>query len=241
MRRHCLILLLILLFAAGSSACREARMAAPVELLTAIPAWSVQETRVTGWDAPFAFGPYTVKDIRRGWSERTAWGFMSYESYRADQSYEYLLDHKPTGRAWRCNCAANVNQQVLEAMVGGGKLTWEVAAGQSLACTLRSPQGKVWRLALAASGASNAPMQGLLEGPGLSVRVLGTDKLEGTSVPLSEPTGYVFSIAGVVSGPVGAVQVINNGVLWLPDSPQQPVLAAAAAALLLYQDLSRKP
>ena len=240
MTRRCLAFCLILLFAVSATACREAQMAAPVELATAIQPWKVEQTRVTGWDAPFNFGPYTVKDIKRGWTKSTAWGFIAYESYRANQSYEYRLATGQGKKAWRCNCAANVNQQVLESMVGGGKLTWEMGAGQSLACSLRSPKGILWRLVLAAGGASNAPMQGVLEGPKLTMQVRGTDQLEGSTIPLSEPTGYVFSIIGPVSGTAGAVQVINNGLLWLPDSPQQGVMAAASAALLLYQDISRK-
>ena len=41
-------------------------------------------------------------------------------------------------------------------------------------------------------------------------------------------------------GPIGAVQVINNGILWLPVSPDQDALAAASAGLLLYQNVDRK-
>lgn len=241
MLRRCVTLLTIMLVAFAGTACREARMAAPLELVAGIPAWNVEQTMAVGWDAPFTFGPYTVKQIRRGWTKSNAWGFMGYESYQAGQSYEYLLDTGVAGKSWHCNCAVNVSQKVLEGMVGDGKLTWEVGAGQRLACSLRPPRDKPWRLALAASGASNAPMQGVLEGPGLTVRVRGTDKLEGTTIPLSEPVGYVFAVIGAMDGTVGAVQVINNGVLWLPDSPQQPALAAAAAALLLHQDISRKP
>ena len=237
MARHCSLLLLIVLLALSGVACREAQMAAPADLAPSIPAWKVQQTRIIGWDSPFTFGPYMVKDVKRGWTESTAWGFMVYESYRADQSFEYIVENKAVGAVWRCNCATNVNQQVLEGMVGPGKLTWELGAGQSLACSLRAPSGKIWRMALAASGASNMPMQGALETSGFSVLIKGTDKLEGSPIPLSEPTGYVFSS---IQGTVGAVQVINNGVLWLPNSAQQPALAAAAAGLLLYQDISRK-
>ncbi len=240
MSRRWLICLVILSLALAAAACREARMAAPEEVVGIISAWKVEQTRFTGWDGPFSFGPYRVDHIRRGWSERTAWGFMSYESYRADQSYEFQV-HGPGGQAWHCNCASQVNQQVLECMLGGGKLTWELGAGQSLACSLKGPGGQLWRLGLAAAGASKSPMQGLLEGKELAVRVQGTDKLEGTGIPLGEPTGYIFSLAGSKTGPMGAVQVINNGILWLPTSPQQPALAATSAALLLYQDLSRKP
>ena len=240
MTRRCLVFCLILLLAVSAMACSEAQMATPVELSTATQPWKVEQTRITGWDAPFTFGPYTVGDIKRGWTKSTAWGFIAYESYQADQSYEYSLRLGQGKKSWHCNCASKVNQQVLESMVGAGKLTWEMGAGQSLACSLRSPKGILWRLALAAGGTSNAPMRGVLQGPKLTMQVRGTDKLEGTKIPLSEPTGYVFSITGPVTGTAGAVQVINNGLLWLPDSPQQGAMAAASAALLLYQDISRK-
>jgi hypothetical protein len=39
---------------------------------------------------------------------------------------------------------------------------------------------------------------------------------------------------------VGAVQVIDRGLLWLPDSPQQGAMAAASAALLLQHHQKRK-
>jgi len=221
-------------------ACKEARMAVPTELTVATQAMKVEQTRIIGWDSPFDFGPYKVSDVHRGWTSATAWGFIVYESYRAEQSYEYKIANKG-GKPWQCNCANNVNQQVLEGMVGGGTLTWELGAGQSLACSLKAPDGKLWKLALAGGGHSRAIMRGVLVGPKLSIQVKGTDQLEGSGIPLSETTGYVFSVQGNdASGPIGAVQVINNGILWLPVSPDQDAMAAASAALLLYQNIDRK-
>ncbi|MCF8031603.1 MAG: hypothetical protein K9K66_01580 [Desulfarculaceae bacterium] len=239
MLRRFLPLLSILCLLMFAFACKEASMAVPTDLSVAAQTMKVEQTRIIGWDSPFDFGPYQVSQVQRGWTESTAWGFMIYESYKAEQSYQYAVTKKGK-KPWQCNCATNVNQQVLEGMVGGGKLTWELGAGQTLACSLKSPTGDLWRMALAASGRSGEPMQGLLVGPKLTITVQGTDKLEGSSIPLSEPTGYVFSVHTSTSGPVAAVQVINNGVLWLPHSPDADALAAASAALLLHQNVDRK-
>ena len=239
MLRRLLLLSLLLVFAVFSFACREARMAVPADLTAASQAMPVKQTRVIGWDSPFDFGPFHVSHVKRGWTNSTAWGIIIYESYKASQAYEFAMARQG-GNPWQCNCATNVNQQVLEGLIGGGKLTWELGAGQSLGCTLKAPDGKLWKLALAASGRSRAAMQGVLVGPKLTINVKGTYQLEGTPIPLSDPTGYLFSLVGAARGPVGAVQVINNGVVWLPHAPEQDALAAASAALLLYQNVDRK-
>ena len=239
MLRRVALFALLACLALLAFACREAQMAIPPDLNLASPPMKVEQTRVIGWDSPFDFGPFHVSAVHRGWTEATAWGFMVYESYKAEQSYEFRIA-KQGGKPWQCNCATNVNQQVLEGMVAGGKLTWELGAGQSLACSLKGPGGQLWKLALAASGHSRAAMRGYLIGPKLTIQVQGTDKLEGSTIPLSEPTGYVFSVHTTTSGTIAAVQVINNGVLWLPNSPEQEPLAAASAALLLYQNVDRK-
>ena len=99
-RRIALFLLLpclaLLLFA-----CKEARMAVPTELTVATPAIPVEQTRIIGWDSPFDFGPYKVSGVKRGWTSATAWGFMVYESYRAEQSYEYRIAQKGE-KPWQC-------------------------------------------------------------------------------------------------------------------------------------------
>ncbi|MCB2226475.1 MAG: hypothetical protein KQH53_07325 [Desulfarculaceae bacterium] len=240
MLRRVLFLLPMLCLLLASLACQQARMAVPSELAVAAQTIKVKQTMVSGWDAPFDFGPYHVSRVQRGWTESTAWGFLGYEDYKAKQSYQFAIKSE-NGKPWQCNCATKVSQQVLESMVSGEKLTWELGAGENLACTLLGPKGEMWRMALAASGRARAVMRGLLKGPQLNISVEGTDKLEGTSLPMHGASGYVFWLkTATSSGLLGAVQVINNGLLWLPQSPERDVLAAASAALLLHQNVDRK-
>ncbi len=69
----------------------------------------------------------------------------------------------------------------------------------------------------------------VLEGKELAVRVQGTDKLEGTVIPLGGPSGISSAWPGSKTGPMGAVQVINYGNMGGPLR-QLPALAATSAA-----------
>jgi hypothetical protein len=80
-------------------------------------------------------------------------------------------------------------------------------------------------------------MDGFLSDGAVRISLKGTRKLAGTTLPLTEATGYLFYGD---QGLVGAVDVLNQGSVWiakdLPD-PMGTALAAAASALLLYRDL----
>ena len=229
-----LALALVLISAVFITACREARMAAPQQVTSQAQEWAIKETRIIGWDSPFNFGPYHVANVQRGWQETTAWGFLGYENYKSKQQFQYTVQ-RAGGQPWVCNCATGVGQQVLQGMIGGGTLTWELTAATNFACSLKNGD-KIWRMVVASQGSSKLAMQGVLQGPGKDIQVKGTHELEGSSLGLSDPTGYTFYSP---QGPIAAVQVINNGIVWMLPGPDQDALAAASAGLLLYKDVSR--
>ena len=71
------------------------------------------------------------------------------------------------------------------------------------------------------------------------IDISATHKLDTTPLQVREPTGYIFYIKG---RPVGAVEVINKGTVWLNNSvtPEtHSALAATSAVLLLYQDIKK--
>ncbi|BEQ15031.1 hypothetical protein [Desulfoferula mesophila] len=241
MSRRWLIPGFFLLLAATLSACGgSARMAAPTELASVMPAWQVEQSLGAGWQDPFSFGPYTAQGFRQGWSDGKAWAFLGRDTDQAWQPFEYQVATSKGGEAWHCNCAARVSPEVLGAMAGPAKPDWPAKPSGSLACSLRSPQGILWRLALASGQETGSPMRGVLQGPKLTIAVRGTNRLEGEDSPSGQTTGYVFRVDGPLMGPVGAVQVIDPGLLWLPDSPDQGAMAAASAALLLQHHQNRK-
>lgn len=73
----------------------------------------------------------------------------------------------------------------------------------------------------------------------LVLKVTGTNRLAGTSLPNGETTGYVFESAG---SPVAAVEVINDGSVRLAHDMAPGLrgpVSAAVSALLLLEELRR--
>lgn len=222
-------------------ACRPASMARPPEIkqMRAMP---VKGRTVLGMEQPFGFGPFKVQDIQRSWTSATAWGFLGYESFSASQTYQFTVGDV-VGPAMTVNCAVGVGREVLKGMLGQdgqyGSFSWELATRHSLACTMQSGgKDRPWRLALQRNNNSKV-MSGLLTNGRRTFDIQGTDRLEGSSIPLSEASGYYFSEGG---NPLGAVEVINQGSVWLSPGQENQVrsaLAGAAAAILLRMNLSR--
>jgi hypothetical protein len=204
----------------------------------------VQGRQIIGWDSDVTFGPYRAAGVRRGWTSTTTfgsvWGNLDYSVLRADQRYEFDL-LAPGAAPTRCQCAVGVNQQWLDVGLGrGGELNLQMAGQYSLACALDPGDGSPpWRLTLG-RGATSPLLQGVLFGGQTAFQVRGTQRLAGTSMPLMEATGYEFQQDGQ---PLAAVEVINEGAVFMPPGPATPwsrAVAAASAALLLHQEIGRR-
>jgi len=223
--------------AAGAAGCQTARMAVPDGLLTGTEVFSVQGRNTIEFREGFAFGPYEVTQVRRGWTSRTAWGFLSYSQSRARQSIEFAVTGP--GGTWRGQAATNVRQSDLKGEAWGGTL--KIGLGSELRYVARlAPEGsaKTWTLALG-QGSPNAPVKGQLTDGTVFFEVVATHGLAGSPMPLGDPSGYLFLRHGQ---PVAAVEVINEGSVrvaqGLPPADRAP-LPAAAGALLLYRDISQ--
>jgi hypothetical protein len=93
-------------------------------------------------------------------------------------------------------------------------------------------------MTLAEKTADDVP-KGLLTDGSRTYQVAGTRNLAGTSMPLMETAGFLIRDGNRL---VAAVDLINAGSVFLdrqlPAEARDP-LAAAAAALLFYRDISR--
>ncbi|NQT53106.1 hypothetical protein HQ576_13695 [bacterium] len=224
--------------------CTMARMAVPPQL-----AAQAQEMRVAGnrqltfRNTTLTFGPYTIADIRHGWTETTAVGVhvkkLDFRSSQRRQRYQCTLA-EPGGRTWRVQCATGVRKNELTlGPFSRSTLEAEITADTLFVCDLLPSDGaKPWKLIME-QGTGDAVLNGVLGDGTTQVRVVGTRKLAGGAWPLTEATGYHFASGGQT---LGAVEVINAGAVWLVPSAPQPTrsaLAAAASALLLYRDLRK--
>lgn len=227
----CLAFVLMVLM----SGCQTARMAMPARLVgqPEMPVEGRQGFRF--FNERFAFGPYEASDISHGWTSKTSFGFMGYSKNKAKQNYEFTLTDTETQNANVAQCSTGVNWQDIEGTVLGGTLSVNVQASTVFACSFKS-NASLWQLIMGQSTTEQVLSGDLTDGV-THIEVTGTTKLAGSPIPMSEASGYDFSLNGQA---VGAVEVINAGAVWIVPSlteDQKMAVATAAAALLLYQNV----
>ena len=238
------ILLILSLFII--SGCRKARMAVPSDLLVNAPEMKCEGRQSFSFNEDFTFGPYEVKDVHRGWTESEGWGTSiteksSLNSMKSKQEFEFTIVRSGF-EIWdaRCTTAANVKKVDVENFLGG-TLEADVVRGLSFFCYFRSREDTklIWKLAMTQSTDEDV-MSGVLKNEGFSLFIRGTHRLAGSSIPLSDPTGYEIKRGRNL---VGAVEVINDGAVWILPSVSRELRAAistASAALLLFKDISEQ-
>jgi hypothetical protein len=222
----------VLLLGLLSSGCQPARIPLPAELATA------ERMPVSGRQGlilkpRLRFGPYAAESISRSWTRgRDRGGTALARHSERRQTYRFILQEGETPH-WFVACRASVERVRID--VGGG---FEIRPGDEAAlfCNLQSVEDRLeaWELELREQ--HGRPLSGSLTAGGGQFDVVGTDRIDG-ALPLGSTTGY--QLRGR-EGIVAAVEVMNRGAVWLhaglnPD--QRPLLAAAAAALLLLEDL----
>ena len=219
--------------------CTTARMAIPADLESRSDVYPCVGRGGFTLSEKFTFGPYEVFDVRRGWTHRVTWSLALYERSKARQQCEFTL-RMPSGRKWQGQAATGVRKQDLKDTVAGGELTWGLARDVNFVANLGlDNQTNAWTLALAEER-GGILLNGTLTDGQATYRIEGTRQLAGSSMPLMENAGFL-----IYDGPrlVAAVDLVNAGAVHfdkaLPALIQREPLAAAAAALLLYRDISK--
>jgi hypothetical protein len=237
---------LFLLFTGLSlSGCQTAHMALPQNMQSESSELTVEGRSLLIFANSFDFAPYHVTDFNRGWTRGKGFSMSSgtteFSSSEATQKYEFSVNE--SGRAtWEVQCAtgADWSQLEMEGFFEGG-FAIEFSSNKQLVCTLKQEgREKPSKLVMAQSASANeTALQGIMTNGATKIDISATHKLDSTPLQVSTPTGYVFHIEG---RPVGAVEVINKGTVWLNNSvtPEtRSALAATSAVLLLYQDLQK--
>ena len=228
-------LAVLFVLAAG---CTTARMAVPADLEARSDAFPCVGRGGFTLSEKFSFGPYEVADVKRGWTHRVAWGIAMYERSRARQQYEFAL-RAPSGQTWHGQAATGVRKQDLKDAVAGGELTWGLTREVNFVARLgREGQPGAWNLALGEER-GDVLLNGTLTDGQTTYRVDASRQLAGTSIPLMENAGFLIYDGTRL---VAAVDLVNAGSVRFDQAltpAQREPLAAAAAALLLYRDISQ--
>ena len=235
---------LLPLFAGLSlSGCQVAHMALPQDLRSGTSELTVEGRPFLIFNNSFQFGPYHVTDVHRGWTRGGGYsvsiGASEFSNSEAKQKYE-LSVNQPNRPTWAVQCATTADWSQLETEgFLGGRFGVEFLSTQQLVCTLKQDGGgKLSKLAMSQPASANeTALQGVMMDGATRIDISGTHKLDTTPLQMGTPTGYIFLIGG---RPVGAVEVINQGTVWLDNSVTPEIrsaLAATSAVLLLYQDI----
>ncbi|GAB3202782.1 hypothetical protein GCM10027293_29940 [Pontibacter aydingkolensis] len=197
----------------------------------------IEGRKVLKPNGDFRIGNYTVANVHRGWKRGSGFNILGYDNVKSAQKYEFSLQDSQNGEEWYVFGASNLHEKNLKSNNG---LTIQLAANKEYyASYFTSPESGQWQLLtvdprhyLARNKFEGEVTNGLQR-----YKVAPVYKFEGQKIPTGDIVGYEFKDGEEV---IGAVQVVNNGKVWMrPDltSDTRMVLASAAASLLLYDKL----
>jgi hypothetical protein len=230
-------LLFILVTGLSLSGCKVAHMAIPKNLQSGTSKLAVEGRSLSIFSKSFRFGSYEATNIHRGWTKGKGVSIEGLSVSGAEQKYEFSvseLDRTP----WDVQCTTEADWSKLETkgLLGGG-FGIEFSSNQQLVCILKQEGVKKASELVMAQSIEDDVFQGAMSKGAARIEVSATHKLDTTSLKMKKATGYLFQMEG---RPVGAVEVINKGTVWLDNSvapDTRSAIAAAAAAMLLYQNV----
>ncbi|GAB6195521.1 hypothetical protein [Lysobacter xanthus] len=210
------------------SACTAARVQHPASLAASATVLDVRGISPRRAGQPVSIGPYTAREVDDGGTFAWAVPLGGADVGRAARRYAFSLQSSdaPTIEV------ACVNRAWTAGRGDAQRLSVDLTrlAGPLLDCELRDGDRR-GRLTLARTGGD---LEGRLELPETApLPVRSTRALEGTSLPLASPTGY---IVGEPARSLMLVDVVDGRQVHLDPTVAagaRPWWAAAAAALLL--------
>ena len=207
------------LFIPLAAACSTVAYPLPGELASVAP-MAVSGRQGVMVNQRLSFGPWATGEVDRS-ATRTAELRDQLDSHAADvtQRYTFSLD-RAGAKVAEVECTAEGRAA---STLG---VTWE--SRRALHCAVTPADGERHTLQLESS--RDRPLAGQVVGPA-GYRVAGSDRVGAGRV--TGTAGYTLTRIG---GPaVAAVDVMNDGAVYLAGAADD-VVAAVAAALLLYQD-----
>jgi hypothetical protein len=223
------------------SGCTVAHMELPQGLESESTALDVDGLGFSFITNKMSFGPYRVTNAHQGWTKTTGWSIGGFGSSKAKRKYRFSITGPDRG-TWDALCVtgARWKRVDLERFLSVPVIV-EFSSTQQVICDLKQQGGgKESKLYLSRSLRAGQPeLQGAMVDGDTQIEVFTTHKLDATPMRVGDPTGYIFRIGG---RSVGAVEVINQGTVWMNNSVKPEVrsaLAATSVIMLLYKDIQK--
>ena len=235
---HSIALIMFLFTALLLNGCTVAHMALPKNMESASSEMTVEGRRgLAAFNSTMNFGPFNVTDMRRGWTRGKGWSILGFSSSKAKQKYEFSINESDSP-VWVVQCASGAKWKKLKGFLGEG-ITTEFGTSKQLLCAMEQEGTNELAKLVMKQSRKELVMEGVMTVGGNKIDISVIYKVAGSPLKLSDPTGYVFHLGEL---PVGAVEVINAGTVWLNNSetPEtRSALAAASSVLLMYQDVKK--
>lgn len=216
-----------------------AHMAMPMQLENDSTKMSVEGRTFSDFSGEFNFGKYHVTNIHRGWTKRSDVTILGYGSSKVEQKYQFSIDEFGNN-LWTVECVSDASWD--HATLGeffGGEISLESSSDPQLVCkVIGNNNTEVAAIIMSESSDSNT-LQGNVTDGKTNIDISGVDKFSTSSLSMGQATDYVFSIN---ENPIGAVEVINSGNVWISRSTNQQeksLISVTSAAMLLYQDIKK--
>jgi hypothetical protein len=176
-------------------------------------------------DESFVMGPYQVTDVDRDWDHSSQVSVFDFSSGKTEGGYTFKL--KSNAGALTGQCTTEAKETGFD-LVGGVSFENRVA---KLGCRCLKGESEVTKVVLQAG--TNSQYSGTIESGETSYAINALYEREGT-LSTGEPSGY--RVDG--DGPVGAVEVLHPGRVWLAksaDADARLQFACLFAGLMLYK------
>jgi hypothetical protein len=179
------------------------------------------------------FGSFEAHDVKRSWTRGSDRGGESATRSTRVQEYRFNVRSGQEDR-WFVSCRHEVEVMTVRTSV----VDLSPVDRSALYCNLHPLTGEApedaWEMELRET--RDRPLSGSLRGRTDTLSVSGTNRVD-RALAMAETTGFEIRDD---ERALAAVQVLNKGAVWLPSDPapvRRDVLAAAAAALLLMDEL----
>lgn len=222
-------------FFTALSGCQVPELALPETFLAHATVYPVKGRYGFLLKQQLSFGPYRSDIIDRDWQSSQQWRVGGYEMSSAEGGYRFVLSGGATPNRIACFQQASLESLDVDRRPDQD-FSWIIASQQRFSCAISTAAGQEYLL-LISDFNNEAKAEGLLyASDGTGYLVSSSREAAGSQWPI-DGMGYVIRQGRSV---VAAVENINAGRVWLAEKlpgEQALLLASAAAALLLYQEL----